>query len=84
VVSDNWAALLKGSGCTRRRVEAKCAGPLRYGDLQLRLALSRRRVLVLTEAEGCATAQSGNVGVSWCECGTAAIDVQESLVTLIP
>lgn len=72
-----------GSGCTRRQVETEPRGLLRYGDLQLGPALSRRRVLVPTQANGCVTAQSGNVEVSSVKCGTPYADVQEPVMSLI-
>lgn len=67
-----------GTGLRRKR-----GGRLRSGDLQLRLALSRRRVLVSIQAKGSGIKQSGNVDASWCRCGTRAIDLQESPVTLL-
>jgi len=67
-----------GTGLRRKR-----GGRLRSGNLQLRLALSRRRVLVSTQAKGSGIKQSGNVDASWCRCGTRAIDLQESPVTLL-
>jgi hypothetical protein len=72
-----------GVGAPGAGFETEARGLLRWMDLQLRLALSRRRVLASTTAEECAIAQSGNVDASWCRCGTAAVDVQKLLISLI-
>jgi len=60
------------------RVETEARRPFAARGSQLRLALSRRRVRVSTQAKGWGIEQSENVDTSWHRCGNRAIDLRES------